>query len=154
MRLRKDLLRRIYVLLFQLWRLVFLEPPGVLRHIIPHFKGLISADWNLKSSRAWQHFYLLPCPFEKGRFRGKMAKRPRMILSSCTYFLAMKNICNNILEKMKQIMDKDQICSLHLLREKTLVWLEHNAYIVKGKLDSDVLKLDSLINIVTHLSIT
>ena len=56
---------------------------------------------------------------------------------------------------MKQIMDKDQICSLHLLREiKTLVWLEYNAYIVKGKLDSDVLKLDSLINIVTHLSIT
>ena len=67
-------IRRIYVLFFQLWRLVFLEPPGVLRHIVPHFKGLISADWNLKSSRAWQHFYLLPRPFEKGHFRGKKGK--------------------------------------------------------------------------------
>ena len=30
--------RRIYVLFFQLWRLVFLEPLGVQRHIVAHFK--------------------------------------------------------------------------------------------------------------------
>ena len=65
---RTSLLRRIYVLYFQLWRLVFLEPPGLQRHIVAHFKGLINANRNLKSSRVWHHFYLLPHPFENGHF--------------------------------------------------------------------------------------
>ena len=62
--LSKDLLRWIYFLFFQLWQLVFLEPPGLQECNVPHFKGLISANSNLKSSKAWQHFYLLLKPHE------------------------------------------------------------------------------------------
>ena len=67
-RVRKSLHRRIYVLFFQLWRLVFLETPRVQRHIVAHFKGLIDANQNLKSSRVWHYFYLLPHPFENSHF--------------------------------------------------------------------------------------
>ena len=45
-----------------------LEPVDVQRHNVHHFKGLIVLYLDLRSSRAWQHFYLPPCPFEKGHF--------------------------------------------------------------------------------------
>ena len=35
---------------------------------VPHFKDLISDKIGVNSSRAWQHFYLPPRPFEKGHF--------------------------------------------------------------------------------------
>ena len=41
-RQRTSLLRRIYFLFSQLWRIVFLEPLGVQRSYVPHFKDLIS----------------------------------------------------------------------------------------------------------------
>ena len=56
----------IYVLLFQLWRLVFLEPLGVQRHIVPHFKGLISGthcEFRLRNGRGktclWKKYILV-----------------------------------------------------------------------------------------------
>ena len=67
-RVRTSLLRRIYKKFFQLWWLAILEPVGVHRHNVPHFKGLIVLYMDLRSSRVWQHFYLLSCPFEKGHF--------------------------------------------------------------------------------------
>ena len=33
----------------KLWRLVFLEPPGVREPNVPHFKGLIISDWNSRA---------------------------------------------------------------------------------------------------------
>ena len=53
---------------FQLWRLAILEPVGVQRHNIPHFKGLIVLYLYLRSSRAWHHFYYWPRPLEKSHF--------------------------------------------------------------------------------------
>jgi len=44
--------KRMFFSNVQLWRLVFLDPVGVQRHIVPHFNGLINPDWNQKSSRA------------------------------------------------------------------------------------------------------
>ena len=44
---------------------------GVQRHNVPHFKGLIVLYLDSRSSRAWQHFYLPPCPLEKGHFTPK-----------------------------------------------------------------------------------
>ena len=41
---------------------------GVQRHNVHHFKGLIVLNLDSRSSRAWQHFYLPPRPFEKGHF--------------------------------------------------------------------------------------
>ena len=52
----------------QLWRLVFLDPVGVKRHTIPHFKGLMKLDWNQKRPRVWLHFYPPLRPWEKGHF--------------------------------------------------------------------------------------
>ena len=91
---RTSLLKRILFTYFQLWWLVFLEPPGVQRHVVPHFNGLISADWNLKSSRVWQHFYILSNLLKKAILEGKRAKLPRMILSSCSYKSKQSSIMN------------------------------------------------------------
>ena len=46
---RKSLLGRISFTYFQLWRLAIFEPVGVQRHKVPHFKGLISANLNLRA---------------------------------------------------------------------------------------------------------
>ena len=62
------LLKRMFFLFCQLWRLAILEPVGVQRHNVPHFKGLIVLYMDSRSSRARQHFYLLPRPFGKGHF--------------------------------------------------------------------------------------
>ena len=53
---------------FQLWRLAILEPVGVQIHNVPHFKGLIVLYLDLRSSRAWHHFYYWPRPLEKSHF--------------------------------------------------------------------------------------
>ena len=54
--------------IFQLWRLAILEPVGVQRPNVPHFKGLIKPNWNQKRPRAWHHFYYGSRPLEKGHF--------------------------------------------------------------------------------------
>ena len=56
---------------FQLWRLAIFKPVGVQRHNVPHFKGLIILHLDFWSSRAWQYFYYLPRPLEKGHFTPK-----------------------------------------------------------------------------------
>ena len=38
---------------FQLWRLIFLEPLGVQRHIVPHLKALIFSSLEPEGQRAW-----------------------------------------------------------------------------------------------------
>ena len=53
--------------------LTALEPVGVQRHNVPHFKGLIVLYLDSRSSRAWQHFYFLPRPLEKAILLHKMA---------------------------------------------------------------------------------
>ena len=73
-------LSRIYFLFFQFWWLVFLEPSGVQERNVPHFKGLIDADWKSSSSRAWRQYYYPPRPLEKGHFTPKMAKGVIFIL--------------------------------------------------------------------------
>ena len=52
----------------RLWRLAIFEPVGVQRHNVPHFKGLIVLYLDLRSSRAWHHFYYWPRPLEKSHF--------------------------------------------------------------------------------------
>ena len=42
-----------------------MEPEGVQRPNVPHFKDLINPDWNQKSPRAWQHYFSLPRSLEK-----------------------------------------------------------------------------------------
>ena len=56
---------------FQLWRLVIFEPVGVQRNNVSHFKGLIRLYLDSRRSSAWQDFYLVPHPFEKGHFKGR-----------------------------------------------------------------------------------
>ena len=58
-------------LFFQLWQPAILEPVGVQRHNVPHFKGLIVLNLDWRSSRAWQHFYLPPRFLEKSHFTPK-----------------------------------------------------------------------------------
>ena len=70
---------------FQLWRLAILQPVGVQRHNVPHFKGLIVLYLDSRSSRAWQHFYLLSRPWEKGHFTPKTAKCPRISVPKCIF---------------------------------------------------------------------
>ena len=72
---------------FQLWRLVVLEPPGVQEHNIPHFKGLINADWKSLSSRAWRKYYYPLHPLEKGHFTPKTAKGVIFIFLNCSWIL-------------------------------------------------------------------
>ena len=60
--------KRTVFLLFQLWRTAILEPVGVQRHNVHHFKGLIVHNLDSRSLRAWQHFYLPPRRFEKRLF--------------------------------------------------------------------------------------
>ena len=63
--------RRVF-LIVQLWRTAILKPVGVQRHNVHHFKGLIVLYLDSRSSRAWQHFYLLPRPLEKAILLHKM----------------------------------------------------------------------------------
>ena len=58
------LLERTFFSIVQLWRLVSLDPVGVQRYTVPHFKGLIKLDWNQKRPRAWHHFYYGSRPLE------------------------------------------------------------------------------------------
>ena len=62
------IVNRTFFSIVQLWRLVFLEPVGVQRHTVPHFKGLINVDWKSSSSRSWQYFFLALRPLEKSHF--------------------------------------------------------------------------------------
>ena len=64
-------LKRTFFSFFQLWWLAILEPVGVQRQNVLHFKGLIVLYLNSRSSRLWQYFYLLPRPWEKGHFTPK-----------------------------------------------------------------------------------
>ena len=50
---------------------------------VPHFKGLIALYLDSRSSKAWQHFYLLSRPLEKGHFTPKTAKCPRISVTKC-----------------------------------------------------------------------
>ena len=71
---KESILRQNFRSYFKLWRPASLEPLGVQRHNVPHFKGLIVLYLDSRSSRAWQQFYLPPRPFEKGHFREKKGK--------------------------------------------------------------------------------
>ena len=68
---------------FQLWRLAILEPVGVQRRNVPHFKGLILLELDSRSSRALQHIYLLPRPCEKGHFTPKNGYCPIWFAPHC-----------------------------------------------------------------------
>ena len=81
--MRKSLLRRIRFFFFQLWRLVSWELLGVQGRNLPHFKGLIDANWKSSSSRMWWQYYYLPRPLEKGHFTPKMAKGVIFIFLNC-----------------------------------------------------------------------
>ena len=83
-------LKRTFFSFFQLWWLAILEPVGVQRHNVPHFKGLIVLYLDSRSSRAWQHFYLPPRPLEKGHFTPKMAKVAYIFLHDCNCYLSEK----------------------------------------------------------------
>ena len=48
--------------------MVFLEPLGVDRRYVSHFKGLISAKMDLEAQEQWHHFYLVPRPLEISHF--------------------------------------------------------------------------------------
>ncbi len=63
-----SLLTRIYLLLFQLWRLVFLQTTWSSGTQCTSFQRSHLCSFKSKSSRPWQHFYLLPHPFQKGHF--------------------------------------------------------------------------------------
>ena len=63
---------------------------------LPHFKGLIDADWKSSSPRVWRHYYYLPCPLEKGHFTPKMAKGVTFIFLNCT----SKNCYENGLKRI------------------------------------------------------
>ena len=80
---RASLLRRTFFSFFQLWRLAILVPVGVQRHNVPHFKGLIELYLDLRSSRAWHHFYLPPRPKEKGHFTPKTSYCPIWFAPYC-----------------------------------------------------------------------
>ena len=77
--------RRIRFFFFQLWRLITLEPLKVQGRNLPHFKGLIDADWKCSSSRVWRQYYYLPHPLEKGHFTLKMAKGGIFIFPNCRW---------------------------------------------------------------------
>ena len=77
------LLKRTFFSNVQLWRLVFLDPVGVQRHTVPHFKGLLKLDWNQKRPRAWQHFYPPPRPLEKGHFIRQNLKKSSFFERHC-----------------------------------------------------------------------
>ena len=80
---RTSLLRRIRFFFFQLWRLVSLQPLEVQGRNLPHFKGLINANWKSSSLRVWRQYYYLPRRLEKGHFTPKMAKSITFIFFNC-----------------------------------------------------------------------
>ena len=69
----KEVLRRIYFLFFQLWRLVFLEPSGVQRHYVPHFKALIYGNMELQAQGRDNTFTFCHAQFKKDILLHKMA---------------------------------------------------------------------------------
>ena len=71
----------------QLWRLVYLEPGGVQRHTVPHFKGLINANWKYSSSRSWQYSFLALGPLEKSHFTPIKGKGYVIIWTPCKSFI-------------------------------------------------------------------
>ena len=82
----------------KLGRLVFLNPVGVQRDNVPHFKGLIEPEWNQIRPGVWQHFYSLPRPFENGYFTSKTAKCPGIKVLKCMsqFFSLIKVISNTV----------------------------------------------------------
>ena len=65
--------------------MAILEPVGVQRHNVPHFKGLIKLYMDWESSWVWHHFYLLPHPSEKSHFTPKKGNCAKTFSSLCTY---------------------------------------------------------------------
>ena len=78
-------LKRTGFFIVQVWRTAILKPVGVQRHNVPNFKGLIVHYLDSRSSRAWQHFYLLPLPFEKGHFKLKKGYCAVSLAPCCMY---------------------------------------------------------------------
>ena len=90
----------------QLWRLVFLEPLGVQRRYVPHFKGLISAKVELEaqgrdsaftffhtSSYFRQTHIALSTPGKSGR-QGRLARSARPVKPAKARQQS-EEICNN-----------------------------------------------------------
>ena len=67
-----------------------MNPEGVQRDTVPHFKGLIKPEWKQIRPRVWQHFYSLPQPFENGYFTSKTAKCPGIKVLKCIYLSTRK----------------------------------------------------------------
>ena len=76
---RKSLLRRIYFLFFQLWRLVFLEPPRVRERNVPHLKGLISDKLEPTAQGRNSTFTFLHALLKKAILHHKTPKSPRLL---------------------------------------------------------------------------
>ena len=58
----------VFFAIVQIWRTAILEPVGVQRHNVPHFKGIIKLYMDVKSSMTWHHFYYGSRPLEKSHF--------------------------------------------------------------------------------------
>ena len=69
----------------QLWRLVFLEPLGVQRHYVPHFKGLISAKVDLEAQGRDSTFTFCHAHLKKAILHHKRCKK-RFVFSTTVEF--------------------------------------------------------------------
>ena len=91
-------------LCFQLWRLVFLEPPGVQEHYIPHLKGLISGnleptaqghDSTFTSKRPNKLFFVTLYTNVIGDFPSRLSKTRRKDL---IWWIAVRNYHHPLLK--------------------------------------------------------
>ena len=135
---RKPLLRRISFTHFQLWRLAILEPLGVQRHNVHHFKGLIVLYLDSRSSKVWQHFYLLPRSCEKGHFRGKTSYCPIWFAPCCnSYWVYFWDIDTQSSEKSLWFFETQFL----LLKSSRLSWnAVENIYFCIGKVSKKALE--------------
>merc|ERR1712016_554984 len=92
------IVKRTFFSFFQICRPAILEPVGVQRHNVQHFKGLIVLNLDSRSSRTWQHFYPPPRPLEKSHFTPKKGKWSVYSERDCS--LSSVHICHALLRTL------------------------------------------------------
>ena len=111
--------KRTFFSIVQIWWLAILEPVGVQRPNVPHFKGLIKPDWNQKRPRAWHHFYYGSRPLEKGHFTLKKGFVPFVLSRTVCTVVATSVLTRCYVKSENQLL----LCkNLGLKNSLYLIW--------------------------------